>query len=166
MGLDMYLKRKTFVGANYEHRNITVEAEVDGEIIKLDFKKLKNLSNGDNLVNVDFDKIQYFEEEFGYWRKANAIHKWFVSNVQEGVDDCGDYYVTRDKLKELLSVCQSIIADKDKARELLPTTNGFFFGPTDYDEHYIRDIKDTISILKKALKDENVFSSFYYHSSW
>ena len=28
-------------------------------------------------------------EEVGYWRKANAIHGWFVRNVQNGKDDCG-----------------------------------------------------------------------------
>ena len=24
----------------------------------------------------------------GYWRKANAIHNWFVQNVQDGRDEC------------------------------------------------------------------------------
>jgi hypothetical protein len=23
----------------------------------------------------------------GYWRKANAIHRWFVEHVQDGNDD-------------------------------------------------------------------------------
>ena len=23
-----------------------------------------------------------------YWRKANAIHSWFVENCQDGVDEC------------------------------------------------------------------------------
>ena len=23
------------------------------------------------------------------WRKANAVHKWFVDHVQDGNDDCG-----------------------------------------------------------------------------
>ena len=27
-------------------------------------------------------------EMVGYWRKQNAIHNWFVENVQDGIDDC------------------------------------------------------------------------------
>ena len=49
-------------------------------------------------------------EEICYWRKANAIHKWFVDNVQGGIDDC-NYHdeVTEDKLKELLHICDEIV---------------------------------------------------------
>ena len=36
------------------------------------------------------------------WRKANAIHKWFVDHVQDGEDDCGRYPVSVDKLKDCL----------------------------------------------------------------
>ena len=28
-----------------------------------------------------------------YWRKANAIHGWFVKNAQQGIDDCRTYSV-------------------------------------------------------------------------
>ena len=31
--------------------------------------------------------------EVAYWRKANAIHGWFVYNIQDGVDDQNEYYV-------------------------------------------------------------------------
>jgi hypothetical protein len=44
-------------------------------------------------------------EEVGYWRKANAIHKWFVNNVQGYVDDCGYYEVSREQLEDLLDTC-------------------------------------------------------------
>jgi hypothetical protein len=53
-------------------------------------------------------KVKYIEEEVGYWRKANAIHKWFVDNVQDGKDDCGTYPVEESKLKELLEVCKKV----------------------------------------------------------
>ena len=44
-----------------------------------------------------------------YWRKANAIHQWFVDNVQDGVDDCRNAYVPREKLIELRDLCQEVI---------------------------------------------------------
>jgi hypothetical protein len=46
----------------------------------------------------------------GYWRKANQVHRWFVENVQDGVDDCGRYEVTRDQLEELRTKCILVLA--------------------------------------------------------
>ena len=47
-------------------------------------------------------------EDVGYWRKANAIHKWFVDNVQNGVDDCNYYEVSKEQLEDLLEVCTKV----------------------------------------------------------
>ena len=47
-------------------------------------------------------------EDVGYWRKANAIHKWFVDNIQDGEDDCGYYEVAPEQLEELLNICKLI----------------------------------------------------------
>lgn len=44
-----------------------------------------------------------------YWRKANAIHKWFVDNVQNGEDDCGLYEVEWEQLVELRDICKRIV---------------------------------------------------------
>jgi hypothetical protein len=98
-----------------------------------------------------------------YWRKANAIHNWFVNNVQGGVDDCRDYYVTETQLKELVSLCQEAIDTQDTT--LLPSVSGFFFGSTEYDEWYWEDLRNTIKGLTEAL---NKFDGcdFYYQSSW
>ena len=44
-----------------------------------------------------------------YWRKANAIHKWFVDNVQDGKDDCGIYEVEFEQLKRLRDTCKKVL---------------------------------------------------------
>ena len=49
------------------------------------------------LKNKNFD----FGKEVCYWRKSNAIHNWFVNNIQDGKDDCGLYPVSKEKIKEL-----------------------------------------------------------------
>lgn len=158
MGLDMYLKRKKYVGANYEHRNVkgTIDISVNG-----------------NKLPIDFSKVSYIEEEFGYWRKANAIHKWFVDNVQDGVDDCKEYYVSQSKMEELLELCKKVKENPNLASELLPRQVGFFFGSDEYDDLYFSDIDDTIEILESALEDfKNTDTKFdygydyYYESSW
>lgn len=173
MGLDMYLSRKKYVGAEYEHRN------VKGTIY---------ITIGDKQLPVDFDRVSYIEESVGYWRKANAIHNWFVENVQDGVDNCGNYYVSTEQLKKLLDLCKKvkkiakvkdgeceedrIIENAEEIEELLPTQDGFFFGTTSYDGWYMQDIDYTIDLLKKLLKEEKelnelgFYSDFEYSSSW
>lgn len=151
MGLDMYLNKVTYIGANYKHRK--VEGNVD---IKIDGEKVK----------INFNRISEIEEQIGCWRKANAIHKWFVGNCQGGIDDCRRGHVGKDKLKELLEVCKEVMNHKDMAEQLLPTQGGFFFGLTDIDEYYFGDIEKTINILTEALEESDLNVSFYYSSSW
>lgn len=137
-------------------------------------------------------------EEVMYWRKANAIHKWFVDNCQKGEDNCQPHLVRKTKIKELCGICKAILdntelvdakvmngkelvngewkpimedgkkmKDTSLAETLLPTTSGFFFGSTDYDQWYYEDIKQTYEKLKEII-EENEFDeyNFYYESSW
>ena len=149
MGLDMYLNKKVYVGANYEHNKVTgrITLKKDGKPVKVNVKK-----------------VTYIIEEFMYWRKANAIHKFFVDNVQNGNDDCKSYYVSHEVLKDLYNRCCLILADHSKAQELLPTQSGFFFGGTEYDEWYFEDIKATAEVLKDI--EEDVNAEYEYESSW
>lgn len=157
MGLDMFLSRKKYVGAEYEHRKVT------GSI---------SIKIGDKELPIDFNKVSYIDESVAYWRKQNAIHKWFVDKVQSGNDDCGYYYVSTEDLKELLDLCKEVKENPTKASELLPTTSGFFFGGTDYDEWYFEGINYTIKTIEGLLKQEDKYNSlgfwseFEYHSSW
>lgn len=151
MGLDMYLYKKTYVGAKYEWN------EVGGtlEIIK-----------GGTQLPITFNRVTYITEEVGYWRKANAIHRWFVDECQDGIDQCQEAYVDTEKLQELLDICIQIKNDHALAAELLPTTSGFFFGSTECDEYYYEDIDYTVDMLKRVLAEDNANASFAYQSSW
>lgn len=151
MGLDMYLDKYVYVGAEFKHRHVTgiIDIQVEG----------KN-------VPINFNKVSYVIERAGYWRKANAIHQWFVDNVQGGEDNCGTYFVTKEAMQELLDDVNSVLKKHKLASSVLPITDGFFFGSTDYDKYYFEDLRDTKAILEEALKPENQGSDYYYHSSW
>lgn len=58
-------------------------------------------------------KIEKMPTEVAYWRKANQIHKWFVENVQNNIDDCGEYIVPKEKLEELIKVCEEVINNSE-----------------------------------------------------
>ena len=150
MGLDMYLNKKTYV-KQWDHQSPEEKYEV--VVTK----------GGKPVEDIKANRVTYIEEEVGYWRKANQIHNWFVDNIQNGIDNCGNYYVAAHQLKELLDVCKQVEADNSLAESLLPTSGGFFFGPTEYDEWYYRTISNTILILEEALEDGD---EFVYSSSW
>ena len=107
----------------------------------------------------------HIEVTCAYWRKSNQIHKWFVDNVQGGNDNCGEYYVSNEKLNQLRETCRQALFAKDPS--LLPPQAGFFFGSYDIDEWYWQDIKDTIKKIDRVLALPDMSKlSFYYTSSW
>jgi hypothetical protein len=152
MGLDQYLYKRTYI--------------YSGDWVKEEVRQSVSVTKGGSPdPKIKQEKIKYVVEEVGYWRKANAIHKWFVDNVQKGVDNCGVYIVTAKQLEDLLDTCKEVLDNKDKAPELLSSQEGFFFGGTDYDEYYFGDIIQTIEILEECLADE-LADEFEYTSSW
>lgn len=151
MGLDMYLEKRTYV------KNWDFTPPEKRTIVTV-------TRDGKPLPDINPQKITYLIEEAGYWRKANAIHQWFVEHVQDGKDDCGYYYVSNEHLQELLKSVNTILEDSLQAPSVLPTQSGFFFGSTDYDQYYIEDLKLTKDILEAALKSTS--GEYYYHSSW
>ena len=161
MGLDMYLRASEYVSRNDWSR------DENGDILDTPNSLFNEIVERLELENV-IDKTGFagisVDFPMGYWRKANQIHNWFVQNVQDGEDNCGSYYVTRDQLEELKELCINVLANKELAEDLLPTGSGFFFGSTAYDEYYYSDLMHTLEILTKCL--ESKFDYFEYQASW
>ncbi len=133
MGLDMYLERfpryKDYGvkeiraleewnewKSRPEARSATLKeyCGIDDSLVPTgeDFVYLKSLMSTkywdwDDEHKYPHDRIY---EQVCYWRKANAVHKWFVDNVQDGEDDC-EYHdeVTKEKLEELIGICKKIL---------------------------------------------------------
>ena len=147
MGLDMYLSAKRYIWKSRDGDN-DIQSKLN-EVLKDD------LPEGFRVKEVAVDAM--------YWRKANAIHGWFVDNCQEGEDDCKEYYVEREQLEELRDLCQAVL-NGDEDAELEPT-EGFFFGSTEKDEYYLQDMRETVEGLNKVLSLPQSYE-FYYRSSW
>lgn len=154
MGLDMYLSGKRFISSFKDSDKAIAEA------IANNFPEIEN-----KRTSYDTPCVREVTIEAGYWRKANAIHKWFVDNVQGGEDECRPHYVTREQLEKLREICERVLAFRHLAVELLPTGSGFFFGSTTYDEWYFKDLETTIKIIDDCL-ELPVEWEFEYQSSW
>ena len=191
MGLDMFLwKMKKQQGKTF-NEVLELKRKFDNEEITKE--QLRPYIFHTKLENINYEYDSLFKEVY-YWRKANAIHQWFVDNIQNGNDDCEDYRVTQkdlqiliDTLKEVYnSLCNKemvtkkvqdgsieyetkVFKEKDLeiAKQLLPTQEGFFFGSTQYDEYYFEDIKKTLNdlqIINECFDFENNY--LIYGSSW
>jgi hypothetical protein len=53
-------------------------------------------------------------QEVGYWRKANAIHGWFVRELADGVDECQEIPVSKIKLMELQALCLTALVKRSQ----------------------------------------------------
>jgi len=70
-------------------------------------------------------------------------------------------------LAELVHTCIKVLNNHALSEQLLPTTSGFFFGSTEYDEYYYGSLKELVDTLEPELDeglDEN--SHYIYRASW
>lgn len=135
--------------------------------LNADYKILTSLM-GANDWAYDPEELAFAEVhiQVGYWRKANAIHNWFIQELADGEDNCRPIYVPRSSLVDLKILCEEVLADHSKADTLLPTGSGFFFGSTEYDEWYFHNVEKTAKVVTKLIEDVPEGWSFEYQSSW
>ena len=94
--------------------------------------------------------------EDAYFRKVNFIYEYFRNLL---VDECCK--VSKADIKALIDTCEDVLkhkGDEDYAKLYLPTTGGFFFGSTDYDDWYWKDVKNCLTQMKKlhkSMKDDD-----------
>ena len=183
MGLDMYLEgsfstRAYIQPTDQQYADMREGKEVTGEKSQALIDALTAIGFEDAPIEHQYNHMTYVFPIIT-WRKANAIHKFFVDEVQDGNDNCERHYVSRETLQELLDRITTMldiktpVAREMKAEELLPTDNeGCFFGTEEYDDWYYKDLEDTKKTLEKVFEyEENAesgkcFDSFYYQSSW
>ncbi len=192
MGLDMYLTEEVYI-SRYDHMQ-------NDSARKEEYHRAEVILKAAKLVMPDNNGL-YVRATVVYWRKANAIHNWFVANVQAGKDDCEQHDVGVEQLTTLVALCREVlakvkmesgiiingyhmgpdtdgewkpniedgdvVANPEIAHELLPTSEGFFFGSTAYNEWYVRTLMDTIVLVDAALTNAaDDFPDFAYRSSW
>ena len=154
MGLDQYLRvHKSEYQSNFRGNMESYPEEL----------AVINTSKDDQTI------IKEVSYNVGYWRKANAIHKWIVDNCAGGEDDCRPVMMSKEDIQNLRNACLEVLIDKSKAPQILPTSDGFFFGSTDYDEWYMENIKYTADLLQGVLKLLEKHGDVYdviYEASW
>ena len=161
MGLDMYLTAEKYVTARDYSTNPPSRTPLYTQLLDLlPLEEQRLLDPAPSGTTLEF--------RVGYWRKANAIHSWFVQNVQGGIDECQKSYVDEVSLQTLKDLCETLLTSRDEqeARRSLPPTEGFFFGSYGIDACYWSDLESTVDICTRALQLTKRGYFIHYQSSW
>ena len=172
MGLDMYLEGSLYFGGNFNEKDETIV-----------LKRKAVWEKEEKILEINVKDISDIKFRLAYWRKANAIHKWFVDHCFNGVYD--DYQgedidVSKEQLIELKELCKKVLeelegktyeAQKEIIANTLPMQKGFFFGYNESEdgiECYIYDLENTIKQIDDAIKkcEKYDVKSIVYNASW
>jgi hypothetical protein len=182
MGLDMYLSKKSYV-KQWSHKKPEDQFEV-------------NVTKGNRpFPNIKPERVSYVTEELMYWRKANQIHGWFCANGSEEITEV-KYRLTKTDLEVLMETCKTVLdiinnspkktiqvvggwkdggqymvdvevyENEDVIKDLLPPTEGFFYGGYEIDEWYKQTIEETLNFLQEELPNCEEDEEFEYYASW
>jgi hypothetical protein len=150
MGLDMYLEATRYV-APCDAQTEPMRRAIGAAIGYLPPKEKPGQDA--SLLEVSGVMVRV-----GYWHKFDALHQWFVSNVQQGHDDCRAAFVSVDTLIKLEEQLEQVSDDPQSASE-----------------HFTADINETLEdgevdytlrILHHAKRLQEQGWDIYYRASW
>ncbi len=170
MGLDMYLTANEYVSRTKRNENgMLPDTPQQNELFIQLADRREGWVDGAGYQGMT---ISY---PIAYWRKANAIHNWFVQNVQDDRDECQKSYVSPQNLRDLREACTKVVNSNysdvpDVAVEVgLAPKAGFFFGSQEYDEWYFQDLHYTVETINRLEKNgvfDNAWTDIEYQASW
>ena len=162
MGLDMYFyARKT----TYKSHAKWNKSEVDETNYPEDLKVFADYIYDCNFKSVDIET--YYQ--IGYFRKFNALHSYIVKNFAGGRDNCQNIFLSKGNVEQIKAALDEALeaGTEEKAKDVLPTQSGFFFGSTTYDDFYFEDVKEATDLMQMLL-DNFDFKNYelIYGASW
>ena len=116
MGLDMYLEGSFSTRAYIQPTDQQYADMREGKEVTV--KRSPELEDALTAIGFEDAPIEHQYNHMTYvfpiitWRKANAIHKFFVDTCQDGNDNCERHWVSRENLEELLETINTILAVK------------------------------------------------------
>ena len=94
-------------------------------------------------LNIYLSKTRKSSNELTYFRKVNFLVSYFLGKDYTYYDNCRPLVIHKDQCEDLIQRCKTVLEKKDKnvSLTLLPPIEGFFFGSTDIDEHYYKNVE-------------------------
>lgn len=89
-------------------------------------------------------------KELLFFKKVNFLLPFF-----DYTENYEDIEINKQQVEDLVNTCKQVLKEKSKAKTLLPNTEGFFFGSTEYDEMYFDNVKLVLQRFQHLLKTFN-----------
>lgn len=111
-------------------------------------------------------------EEIFYWRKFNALHGFIVDTFAGGVDECQTIEIGKDGVAKIVSALKKTARMLNAKHGFDPTklpikpVGGFFFGSTEIDDYYKRNIKEAFEMFSELLVSLSDDETVFYEASW
>lgn len=171
MGLDIFIYRAKREGLAKRQARIKEIEEEEDLIYSLGREEFEKPEIQEQLkaLQKEYEEVRPYKE-VAYFRKANLLVRYF--NYKE---NCTYQELSKEKVESLVEDCQKVLDlyqkyqgedITDKLEELLPTTSGFFFGRTDYDKWYFKDVENVLNEFTKILTTTNWRSEIVYLYCW
>lgn len=107
------------------------------------------------------------EHEEIYWRKANQIRRWIVDHAGYPPQANQEPFVlTEDILNCLVDDCVYVLVNRDSAMEVMPTSDGFFFGSVDIFEWYYQKLAETVRNVSALVASTNFNEEEIVYYEW
>lgn len=179
MGLDMYFEKRTYV-KNWKHMSdeerheVTVKGKEAKHIrpkrIKEIVEEIGYLRKVNSVHNWIIQNVADGVDNCQEIYLSETDMKELLTTINTVLESCelvdgiiNNGYTFENGEKKMNTEKGKVVKDSSVAEELLPNTEGFFFGSTDYDEWYVNDLKEAKEILETAVSEAG---SIYYRASW
>lgn len=140
---------------------------LDINIYRVKRTELSKEAQDDYSGVVAMNEIRNSEEIYGdslaYFRKANFLFSYFENDMN---DELTMAVLDKYAVEDIIELCKEVLNVHTKAEELLPTTDGFFFGSIEYDDLYFEKVQDVLNQFEEVLKEYNSDRYFYYIDFW
>lgn len=107
----------------------------------------------DELNDIDCENFEFL----AYFRKVNFLYEFFSGSLNEYDTTT---IITKEEMETLIDNCEFVLNNRDKASEILPTCDGFFFGSLDYDDYYFESVAKVLLSFQVIL--ENYSDDYLY----
>lgn len=187
MGLDMYLSKKTYV-KQWAHQDKKEQFSVS---VKKGNKKYTGIKP--ERVSYITEEIAYWRKanqihgwfaRNGHEVTADVRYNLEGEQIQQLVNDCKKVleilnnapqkkaeivagWKNGEQYTEEIDVADLSPEDEETIMELLPPTEGFFFGSSEIDSWYKQQLEETIKVLQEEIEfNEDKYPEYQYYASW
>lgn len=132
MSVDGYLIARYYIGGHYYYRKVSGEVVID--------------TDDAGRIHLPAREVNYIESMIGPVSRRNTLHQWMLDQIDFWGGDGSPIDIDVESLRDLISICKSIINGEAKAEEVLHS----FDSQETYGQDYLKELLFDLQLLVEA----------------